>query len=273
MWKTALLLSWWWMKSSFTAWVLLWLSSNKNSKRLSPDICVAGSGSAWTAAYYLSQQYDSIYNIRSNLLTTKETISFRRIHKIIDIDFIIDSVFKYQDPLQVQSVIDAKTHFYIPAFNTKSGIIEYLYQNWEYSLLESLRATKAMPVAYKRFPQIKVWSNYYCDSIFSSQWVNHIQYAIQQWATNILLIKNNPQSTVSWVDEKLFNLWLYSLPKVVRKNYFNHGYYNTFDKDNKKVNITIIQPESKLPIWSLTNNKRDVETCIELWVTISQKIH
>jgi predicted patatin/cPLA2 family phospholipase len=271
--KTALLLSWWGMKSSFTAWVLLWLSQQVHSKRLNPDICIAWSWSAWTATYYLAKQYDSIENIRSNLLTTKQTINLSRINKIIDIDFIIDSVFRNEDPLNTEKVLSAKTDFYIPAFNTQCWTIDYLYQNWKYDLLESLRATKAMPIVYRYIPQIPIWEHTYCDSIGSSQWIHHIQFAIDQWATEILLVNNSPSNTTSGIDETLFKLRLYTIPKQIRNTYVDEIITRREYTIPKNISVQIITPESKLPAWSLNNKKSILETCINAWKIASLVIN
>jgi len=66
----------------------------------SVDIAIATSGSAGTLAYYVAQQFDSIINIWTNLLSTWRFLSLRNIllgNPILNIDYLIDVVFKQQD--------------------------------------------------------------------------------------------------------------------------------------------------------------------------------
>ncbi len=73
-----------------------------------PYLAIGSSGSTGTLAYYVSEQYDSIEHIWSNLLSSKEFISLIRINKIMDIDYLIDEVFKKQDILDVDKLKSSK---------------------------------------------------------------------------------------------------------------------------------------------------------------------
>lgn len=266
--KTALILSWWWMKASFTVWVLLWLAHQWVSSYIHPDIIIAGSGSAGTASYYLARQYDSIKNIRSNLLTTRQTINYLRINKIIDIDFIVDEVFGKLDPLNIAKVHTSPTQFYIPAFNRESGKVDFLYQDGSIDLMESLRATKAMPIAYKLNPKISVWDHTYCDSILSSQWRHHIQQAIELWATEIILISNTypDTNTPIDIDLHLFNTRLRLTSPHTRDIYQKELEARKSFLVPEGIQLHTISPPQPLQIGSLDNHKWSIDRAIQIWM-------
>ena len=100
--KTAIIMSGGGMTCSYGAGSILALAEKYNLEK--PDIVIAGSGNAGTLAYFVAQQYDSIFNIWSNLLATKKFIDLGRILKIIDIDYLIDEVFKKQAPIDEERV-------------------------------------------------------------------------------------------------------------------------------------------------------------------------
>lgn len=80
------------MKSSFGVGVILALAEKYNITE--PFLLICGSGSAGTGSYYISKQYKSIRNIWTNLVSSKNFINCKRFWKIIDIDYLIDVIFK-----------------------------------------------------------------------------------------------------------------------------------------------------------------------------------
>ena len=102
--KIALILSGGGMAASYNFGALLALV--EKYQFISPDIVITGSGSAGTASYYIAGQHNS--NIWGDLLSTKKFINFLRFWKIIDIDYLIDEIFKKQDPLQSEKIHQSK---------------------------------------------------------------------------------------------------------------------------------------------------------------------
>ena len=121
--KTAIIMSGGGMSCSYGVGALLALVEKFNFKK--PAIAIAGSGSSGTMSYFVAEQYDSIRNIWTNLLSTKKFINPFRITKIIDIDYLIDEVFKKQDALDEEKIYNSKITYLIPATNVDTGEIEY----------------------------------------------------------------------------------------------------------------------------------------------------
>lgn len=59
-----------------------------------PDILVASSGDAGNILYFSAGQYESIKRIWEKLLSTPKFISPWRFWRVMDIDYLIDTVFK-----------------------------------------------------------------------------------------------------------------------------------------------------------------------------------
>src|SRR5258708_2202284 len=73
-------------------------------KLTQPDIMIGSSGSTGILAYFVAGQYEAGRNIWENLLSTRKFISFFRLWRIMDIDYVIDEVFKKQEQLDVESI-------------------------------------------------------------------------------------------------------------------------------------------------------------------------
>jgi predicted acylesterase/phospholipase RssA len=94
----------------------------------SVDIAVATSGSAGTLAYYVARQFDSIINIWTNLLLTWKVLSLRNVllgNPVLNIDYLIDVLFKQRDRLNVETLRFQPTELFIPVTNYQTGEAKY----------------------------------------------------------------------------------------------------------------------------------------------------
>lgn len=172
------------MRCSYTGGVLVALARELNLT--SPDIIIAGSGSAGFSLYYLTQQYEAIKKIAIELLATPKFISFLRLNKIMDIDYLIDVVFKQQQSLDLEKLSQTKSAYYIPIKNLESGEIRYFSNKDGGDIFEVLRATKAIPYFYKR--KILLDGSHYVDGSTFSQLKKMIDKAIELGADKVLVI-------------------------------------------------------------------------------------
>ena len=256
--KLAIIMSGGGMKSSFGVGVILALAEKYNITE--PFLLICGSGSAGTGSYYISKQYKSIRNIWTNLVSSKNFLNRKRFWKIINIDYLIDVIFKKQDPLKEKSIYDSKTRYLIPALNKNTGKIDYFDNKKDMDVFESMRATKAMPIAFKMNPKIKINGSFYCDSSTSSSAESHIQKAIDFGADKILII-NSISYKKKGLDNFFFSLWLSS--QKFRKQYYEMEKKLSDAGMPKNVKIFTITPKSKLKITTLNNNINLLRQTIE----------
>ncbi len=117
-----------------------------------PRTLVATSGTAGSAVYFASGQMESIKRIWTEHLPGKRFINFLRPNRIIDIDFLIDDVFKTREPIHWKAVQSSKVQILCPVHETNSPNVRIFSNNdLEY---EVLRAAKALPLLYGKNVEI-----------------------------------------------------------------------------------------------------------------------
>jgi len=160
-----------------------------------PAWAIGSSGSTGTLSYYVSGQYHCFRNIWEKLLSVKEFINFRRVIRIIDIDYLIDQVFKKLDPLDVEAVKKSPTELLIATTNYKTGLIRYFSNRENVDIFEALRASKAMPVVYGK--KIVLDGEFYIDGALVGSIAVNMREALRRGAQKIIVIHNNT-STPFW---------------------------------------------------------------------------
>lgn len=185
--KTAIILSWWGMRCSYTWGFLCWLAQKFPSKK--PDIIIATSGWAGCATYYLTDQYDEIYNIWTNQLANTGFINPYKIYRVMSIDFVINTVLRKNKPLFIDRFLQTKTNWYItaseiprntPAYFSRGDIV-----SWE-DIFDIIEASMSVPVLYGWVKSF--YGKKYIDGWVAAPFSATIEKAILLWATEILAI-------------------------------------------------------------------------------------
>lgn len=223
-----------------------------------PDLVIAASGSSGTMAYYIAGQFDSITNIWTNLLPSKKFINNLRFWKIIDIDYLIDEVFKKQDPLDIEKVNTSRIQFLIPATDVETGEVKYFSNRGGNDLFEAMRAAKAMPLAFNK--KVRIQGRDYCDSPLASAVQTHIAKVIELGATRILVIENAP---LDWLTKLGFRFWFMFRNRVFKKNYRLLEIKSKNTAVTEYVSLVHIAPQGKLNITTLNNNQSLLKGSIE----------
>ena len=254
--KTALIESGGGMASCYVAGVTYALAKNFNSFK--PDIVIGGSGSTGTLSYYVSGQSESIKNIWLNLLCNRKFINPFRFWRVIDIDYLIDDVFRKIDPLNAEKIYQSSIEYLISSTNHKTGKLEYFSNKKKDDVFESMRASMAMPVAFNKY--VKVNHKEYCDTDVSASVKINIEEALNLGVEKMIVISVNDLHTSKFTDF-FYNLWLKKQTKRFLKNYFveEKMSYNIPDS----VEIIHLEPKKRLKIGTLGNNKRVLKKIFE----------
>lgn len=175
-------------------------------KCTSPDIIIASSGSAAMALYYLTGQYDAIKAICVRLLSTRKFISLLRFWRIVDIDYLVDHVFKKDVPLDTRCLRKSNTHYFISLTDAKTGNIHYACREDGIDPFELLRATKAMPLLFGK--RVSINGTAYIDGEFLGTLGEMVTKAEEAGATDIIVIDNSPGPTIydlfKWFFRKIY---------------------------------------------------------------------
>jgi len=238
----------------------------------SVDIAIATSGSAGTLAYYVAQQFDSIINIWTNLLSTWRFLSLRNIllgNPILNIDYLIDVVFKQQDRLNVEVLKSQPTELFIPVTNYRTGEERYFSNHDDVDFFEVLRATKAAEISYGR--PVEIAGQEYVDGALSVP--IGITKAIDAGATDIIVISPNPKGFIrsrSILERTITGIFARGFPEGLRQKIESHPetYNSILDIIKKEMelnerNIVLIQPESKIATGTLGNSRKNLMLTIE----------
>lgn len=247
------------MNCSYSAGALCSLAKNHNLKE--PEFLIGSSGSTGSLAYYLAQQYDGIKNIWTNLLASKNFVTFKRLNRIMDIDYLIDEVFKKKEPLDVKKINDSKTKLFISATEYKSGAVKFFTNQSDDNIFESLRASKAIPMAFNK--KVNINGIDYIDGSISAPTLINIEKAITEGARNILVIRDGDD--VSLITKICWSLYSFFVNKKLGmsiKKYLSQNEKDFTKFDN--INIFFISPSRKLKTAPLDNKREHLEDSFHL---------
>ncbi len=249
--KTAIVLSGGGMQCVYQVGVLQAL---REKFSLSPDILVGSSGSAGTVAYFCSGQYDDIKHIWLDLLSTEMFIAPWRLWKIMDIDYLIDTVFKKTVPLRTRELAQTKIKYFISATDYQTGQIVYFTNGAEQYIFDILRASKAIPVAYNK--KICIDGACYIDGYVGTTIEQSAQKAEDAGAEIIIAVDNSTDNSPI----RAFFLTVYgylhpALQKTIKK--YLRATRPLYIHTKKKTPVILIKPSKKLPTAHALDNNRE----------------
>lgn len=245
------------MRSVYSAGAVFGLAKGLGQKN--PDMVVSSSGGCGTALYYVSGQYKSIKNIWTNLLQSKKFVNPFRFWKILDVDYLIDVVFKKQDTLNMRKVIDSKIKLFVGVTDYATGKAHYFSNRSEKDMYSSVRASKSAPPLFLR--EIRIRGKRYIDGQLSCSLEKNIQKAIDEGATKIIAIKNHERGLVNHLTFNLIGLFF---PSNLRKTIFDYA-NNKFKHDSgKKVPVFYLGPSKKITMGAASNSAEDLNYTFNL---------
>lgn len=221
---------------------------------INPDIVITRSGSAGTGSYFVSKQYDSIKNIWQNLLSNKNFINPLRIIQPMNIDYLIDIVFKKQDLLNVSKIYNSSIQFLIPVTDSETGETKYFNNKDSVDWFEVLRATKALAPLFNK--TVNINNRRYFDVYGRKLNRIDIKKAIDLGATKIIVIDNESRSLVN----KIVFWFLIGL----KGKKFSNNFYNSINNAqktllNNKADIIYLRPKNKLKVGPIDNNQNKLQ--------------
>lgn len=256
--KTALITSGGGMACSYTTGVLKALIKDYNFT--SPDFVIGGSGSVGVVSYFVAKQYDLMEKVWYFLASDMRFVNPLRFWKVMDIDYLIHEVLGKKYKIDVEKIIKSDTKLFVAATNCLNGKVKYFNDFNKYDLLQVIKASKAIPIAYNR--RIKIKGKYYCDSLISSSVDHKIKKALKLGAKRVIVVKNDNPSFFSSMGYKI---WL-KLQKDRMKDNQEENQNLDFRKFNlpKGFRSVILKPSIRHTTTPIINNKEDIRKTIEL---------
>lgn len=236
------------------------------------DVAIGTSSGAATLAYYVSGQFDSITNIWTNLLTTWKFAGFRNPlfgKPILNIDYLVDEIFKKQDRLNIETLRGSRTEFLVPATDFQTGKARYFSNRESGDFFEVLRAAMAIQIFYGR--TVELAGNFYVDGALAAP--IGIAKALEAGATHIIVISTRPagfRRSLSPVERLMTQLFTTRWPQDLKLQL--HNYPSTYNScielarqemEKKERKVVLIQPSTSVIAGKLDNSRRNVLRSIE----------
>ncbi len=197
-----------------------------------------------TFNFFNSSEWRSYYSRR-------EIVNLFRFWKIIDIDYLVDEVFKKHKPtLNLDEVYSSRTDFLIPALNTKTGKMRYFsnkdkhfYAQNREGIIDAVKASMKVPLASGFSPkdvlkafipwgsssiaeglrsEVRVKNGTYCDSILTSSAQTHLRKVVRKGAKKILIIDLDPQNKYFDGEKVVIKKRLFDRERAVFNRWLNH---------------------------------------------------
>ncbi len=188
-----------------------------------------------------------------NILTSKN---------VVDIDFLIDQVLKFDVPLNDVKIKNSNKLFLIAVMDYQTGKTVY-FNNREHDIFEVLRASCAMPYMYRK--KVLFNGRRYLDGGMVA--CIPLDKIIEEGCKEIFVIRTREKSYRK--PENKIPIWVHRLafsdsPAVVNCFQNRHIHYNRMTDliDNPPPGITIyaIAPKKKLSLSRLSQNNEKINT-------------
>ncbi len=238
------------------------------------DVVTAASAGACTAAYLVSGQFHLFPVIWTKYLHDGRFINLKKLatrHSVMDLDYLIHTVFREQQPLDVEAIRKSRTRFFIVATDCETGLPKY-FDSRRDPIWTALKASAALPIAYRH--PVVIDRKTYIDGGVSDP--VPLQKAIDEGCDEIYLILTRPEGYRK--KPPFFHI----LPRLYQKKYpklaelFQTRYrdYNQLMERienwgvaprsaERHIRLTVIRPQGKLPLNRLTTNRMKILGAVE----------
>lgn len=173
------------MRCAYSAGALLAL--HEVYKFDDPRTLGAASGSAGNAFYYLSRQYTLARTVWTKYLHDPKFLTKRG---AVNIDYLIDTVFKKKAPLDTDTLSKTKTRFFIPVTNSDLGKVEFISNDSFFDYYETLRAAKALPIVYGK--KVRLGLKKYIDGDMAEDITDLAKKVLSTGVTTLITINCEP---------------------------------------------------------------------------------
>ncbi|OGG56752.1 hypothetical protein A3D71_03690 [Candidatus Kaiserbacteria bacterium RIFCSPHIGHO2_02_FULL_55_20] len=178
------------------------------------DVVVGTSASAGTVAYYASGQHRLGRPVWLNEISSPRFINARNILRnrtVVDIDYMIDTVFKRRFPLDPIALKSSPVRCIIPVESYRTGKIEYIDATESpFDIFEVLRASSAVPIVYHKL--VTLGNEKYFDPYFTEPLSLENSYVC---GSRKIIILSKPRTRVSLRSARIAELWRPALPRRI----------------------------------------------------------
>jgi predicted patatin/cPLA2 family phospholipase len=170
------------------------------------DAIYATSAGAMNVAYMLAGQAVFGIQIYYKEINNRKFIDFRRLRKVVDIDYLFDRVVTQVRRLDTDKVLEASSDFYVALIDKdRAESVVLRTKDCPEEILALFKATTALPVVYNR--PVQIGPRRYIDGGLGSP--VPLLPAIEAGCTDLLVFLTRPPSYESpkpeWWERRLFS--------------------------------------------------------------------
>ena len=229
------------------------------------DHVFGSSAGAINVAYMLAEQAKLAVTVYLDDISNKKFVNFFRLHKVVDIDFLVDGVLKRHKALDVQKVMQSRSilHLVLTDYLTSLPVV-VTNRDKNFDLMEAIRATAAMPILYNKV--VEVNGRGYIDGGLRDG--IPLKRAIEQGCTDIIVVITREPSFRRTAPNFLMRLietpFLLNYPAVTKKFVLSEDTYFNSTMDiimnpsliGFKGGLTVVYPSNMSKMVSRTTNNR-----------------
>lgn len=219
-----------------------------------PDVMVGSSGDAGNILYFSAGQCEGMKRIWTELLSTPQFISPLRFWRMMDIDYLVDTVFKKQEPLNVDALRVSAVRWSIPISDFDTGRTRYVSAADSLDPFEVLRATTALPFFFGK--KVSIAAKRYVDGELGPVLQDHVTHVLRQGAKRILIVNH----TSPWT----------AVSRAIFKGYAAHAPHGMHDAITRDISTDVFAMKAtgahviavvprNLPAGNLTRDKKKLQ--------------
>ena len=220
----------------------------------SPDIMIGSSGDAGNVMYFSAGQVEGMKRIWTELLSTPKFISPLRFWRVMDIDYLVDTVFKKQERLDTDALGFSAIRWFVSIEDFDTGRTRYVSAQDALDPFEILRATTADPIIFGR--KIPIAEKRYIDGELGPILQDHVTQALRQGVKKILVLNHtSPRTTVT---RTIMRGYAAHLPHGMRDAIIRDISTNVFAMKAPSAHVIAVAPKN-LFAGRLTRNQKKLQ--------------
>lgn len=239
------------MKCAYSAGALLALA--EELKITKPDIFVAASGSVASMFYFIGEQFEDIKRAWTRYLPSSTVVRYFPL-PAINLDYIIDTLFRVNVPLDEKKVASTTIKWSVPVMDTETGSTHFIRNDTWFEPYAIMRAAKALPMLYSG--HARLGSKVFMDGDISADISDLINEAISLGARRILCV-TNPKPRTN-LERLLITMNAYQHGPVLRRTLLRVLTPEREYQVPEEVELICISPSYDLPAGLFTRNRRRV---------------
>jgi predicted patatin/cPLA2 family phospholipase len=247
------------MRSSHGAGFLYALATRLGITK--PDVMIGSSGDAGNVLYFSAGQCEGMKRIWTELLSTPKFISPLRFWRVMDINYLVDTVFKNQEPLDTARVNASAIQWFVPIEEYDTGQTRYVGAKDSLDPLEVLRATTAAPVVFGK--KVPIADKRYTDGEFGPILQDHITQALRQGVRRILILNHTtPRTSIS---RAIMTGYAAHTPRGMHDAIIRDISTNVFAMSAPECRVVVVAPQN-LPAGKLTRDQKKLQQTFDVGV-------